>query len=124
MPVGPVNALQLDPVVVEAMKQLTAWTSRRHHRQLGDWRQRHKGLKDPSSRSGAIHVFKNLNYHGYPYDPAEIQAWATAHGWKASDAQELCTYAKGVLAGTRYHTVPDPFGQTAIDRWIQMAAKV
>jgi hypothetical protein len=106
------------------MKQLTAWTYRRHHRQLGNLRQKHKGLKDPSSRSGAIDVFKNLKYHGYAYEPDEIQAWATAHGWTASDAQELSAYAEGVLAGTRYHTVPDPFGQTAIDGWIRMAAKV
>jgi hypothetical protein len=29
----------------------------------------------------------------------------------------LGSYAAGVLVGRRYHTHPDPFGRTAIDRW-------
>jgi hypothetical protein len=110
------------------MKELTAWTYRRDLRHLVfgsppfigsflNWRQRNEGLNDPSARSAAIHLFKNLKFHGYRYDPYELRAWATAHGWKASDVLELGAYAEGVLAGTRYHTVPDPFGQRAIDGW-------
>lgn len=126
---------QLDPVVVEAMKQLTAWTYRRdlRHVVLGSppfigmfrrRRQRSKGLNDPSSRSAAIHIFKNLKYHGYRYDPPELRAWATAHGWKAADVLELGAYAEGVLAGIRYHTVPPPFGQGAIHGWREAAGEV
>jgi hypothetical protein len=58
MPAEPVSTPKLDPVVAEAMKQLTAWVYRRHQRQLGNWRMHYKRLKDPSSRSGTIHVFK------------------------------------------------------------------
>jgi hypothetical protein len=134
MPDDLVDRPQLDPVVVEAMKELTAWTYRcdLRHLVLGyppfigtprRWRQRNKGLGDPSSRSAAIHLFKNLKYHGHRYDPDGVRAWATAHGWKAPDVLELGAYAEGVLAGTRYHTVPDPFGQGAIDGWRKAASK-
>jgi hypothetical protein len=53
---------------------LTAWVYRRHQRQLGNWRRRYKGLNDPSSRAGTIHVFKNLKYHGYPFDAANSES--------------------------------------------------
>jgi hypothetical protein len=118
----PDEPAQLDPVVVEAMKELTAWTYQRYQSPLRNWRQRRKGMDDPSSRSGAIHIFKNLKYHGFLYDPEELQAWARGHGWRSPDVVELGVYAGGVLAGTRYHTVPDPFGQGAINRWKEAAA--
>ena len=134
MPDGQVDSPQLDPVVVEAMKQLTAWTYRRDLRHLvlggppfvGKLRRKEQkqGLNDPSARSAAIHIFKNLKYHGYRYDPSELQAWAMAHGWKPSDILELGTYAEGVLAGTRYHTVPPPFGQGTIFAWRRAADEV
>lgn len=135
MPEDLVGCPRLDPVVVEAMKELTAWTYRRDRRRLvlasplfsGMFRRRKqqkKGLSDPSSRSAAIHMFKNLKFHGYWYDPDDLRAWATAHGWEDSDALDLGTYAEGVLAGTRYHTVPDPFGQQAIECWRKAAGKV
>ena len=69
----PDEPAQLNPVVVEAMKELTTWTYRRHPRHLRNWRERNKGLNDPSSRSAAIHAFKNLKYHGYRYDPYELR---------------------------------------------------
>jgi len=64
-----------------------------------------------------IHTFKHLKHHGYHFVPGEIRAWATVHGWAESDAQQLGDYAEGVLAGTRYHTDPDPFGMWAIESW-------
>jgi hypothetical protein len=135
MPGDPVDFSQLDPVVVEAMKDLTTWTYHRDLRHLAfgnppfigmfrRWKQRNEGLNDPSSRSAAIHIFKNLKHHGYRYDPHELRAWATVHGWKDSDVLELGAYAEGVLAGTRYHTVPDPFGQGAINGWRDAAGHV
>jgi hypothetical protein len=76
LPDDPIDFPQLDPVVVEAMKELTAWTYRRDLRHLlfgsppfiglfRNWRQRNEGLNDPSARSAAIHLFKNLKIHGY-----------------------------------------------------------
>ena len=49
-------------------------------------------------------------------------ARALAHGWTADDAQQLGDYAEGVLAGTRYHTMPDPWGRHAINYWREEAA--
>ena len=85
---------------------------------------REKSLKDPSARAGAIHTFKHLKHHRYPIEPTKIREWALAHGWTADDAKELGDFAAGVVAGTRYHTVPDPFGQMAIDRWRAKAKKL
>jgi hypothetical protein len=62
-------------------------------------------------------MMKNLTYHGYPVEPDDLRDWAVGHGWKASDARELHSYAEGIRAGQRYHTAPDPFGHLAIDRW-------
>jgi hypothetical protein len=117
----------LDPVVAAAMVQLTDWTYHRHHaiyRRLRNVPLRIKGLRDPSSHSGAIHMLKNLKYHGYPIPPDDLRKWAMAHGWKSSDARELSVYAESIHTGQRYHTVPDPFGHRIIDRWRDAAAKV
>jgi hypothetical protein len=118
---------RLDPVVAAAMNQLTDWTYHRYHavhRRLRNVPLRFKGLRDPSSRSGAIHMLKNLEYHGYPVHPDDLRKWAIEHGWKASDARDLSAYAEGIRTGQRYHTVPDPFGHLAIDQWRDAAAKV
>ena len=83
---------RLDPVVAAAMNQLTDWTYHRYHavhRRLRNVPLRFKGLRDPSSRSGAIHMLKNLEYNGYPVHPDDLRKWAIEHGWKASDARDL-----------------------------------
>jgi len=117
----------LDPVVAAAMCQLTDWIYHRYHpvhRRLRNIPIRFRGLRDPSSRSGAIHILKNLKYHGYMLDPNQLRDWAIEHGWKASDARDLSGYAEGILSGRRYHTVANPFGYSDIDRWREAAAKV
>lgn len=98
---------------------------RQHHRYVRAWmrQERLKGLTRPSARSGTIHMFKHLKYNGCHFDPAELRAWALAHGWTADDAQQLGDYADGVLTGTRYHTNPDPWGRRAINYWREEAAK-
>jgi hypothetical protein len=80
------------------------------------------GLSNPGARARAIHAFKHLKYNGCHFDPAELGARALAHGWTADDAQQLGDYAEGVLAGTRYHTMPDPWGRHAINYWREEAA--
>ena len=106
----------LDPVVEKALEHLTAFV----FRTLPIFKRleaREMSLKEPSARAGAIHTFKHLKHHRYPIDPTKIREWALAHGWTAEDAQELEGYAAGVVAGTRYHTAPDPFGGLAIHKW-------
>ena len=140
MPKGPPH---LDPVVEEAMKQLTSLVYFRRRllpRQApailrrilspllvrrgifqvprpAPTPKRERSLRDRTSRAGAIHAFKHLKHHGYRFDPADVRAWATANGWTPEDAQQLGEYATGVLGGERYHTEPDPFGQHAIHHW-------
>ena len=109
------------------MHQLTEWTCRRYHgvhRRHRTVPLRLKGLRDPSSRSGTIHLAKNLKHHGFDLDPEQLRNRAIGHGWKASDARDLRDVAEGVRSGRRYHTVGDPFGYSAIDRWREVAAEV
>ena len=80
------------------------------------------GLSNPGARARTIHAFKHLKYNGCHFDPAELGARALAHGWTADDAQQLGDYAEGVLAGTRYHTMLDPWGRHAINYWREEAA--
>ena len=118
------SAPRLDPVVVAALNDLQEFTYRRRQLwEMGRGVKREKSLHDPSARAGAIHLFKHLKHHRYHWEPEAVQAWATASGWSAQDAQRLGEYAAGVLAGTRYHTVPDPFGEQAIDHWREEAER-
>jgi hypothetical protein len=83
-----------------------------------------RGLSNPGARAGVIHAFKHLKYNGCHFDPAELGVRALAHGWTADDAQQLGDYAEGVLAGTRYHTMPDPWGRHAINYWREEATRL
>jgi hypothetical protein len=110
-------------VVEKALENLSAFMFRRRRIYNLRLEKREKSLKDPSARAGAIHTFKHLKHHRYPIEPTKVREWALAHRWTVADAQELGDYAAGVVAGTRYHTVPDPFGRMAIDRWREQAAE-
>lgn len=113
--------LDLDPVVVEAMKDLTAWVFRPHQRQLGSWRTHPKGMINSESRSAVIHTFKHLVHANHPLEPALLRAWALENHWPPDDAEIIRDYAEGVKAGVRYHTGPDPFGPPVLDRWVAKA---
>lgn len=110
-------------VVEAAMRDLTAWVYPRRGGARHWFKKSPQGLHPPKGpvelghRAAAIHTFKHLKHHGHQFSPAEIHNWAIAHGWTDDDAQELEAYATGVLAGTRYHTSPDPFGRLRYDRW-------
>ncbi len=118
---------QLDPVVIEALRGLRSrvygrdrlwavivtWRSRRWH----PVEKRVKDLTGGYARAATIHTFKHLKHHGYRWDVDQIRGWAATHRWKPQDVDRLTEYAAGVLAGTRYHTQPDPVGRLAIERW-------
>ncbi|MGO8869953.1 MAG: hypothetical protein ACLQPH_00860 [Acidimicrobiales bacterium] len=111
-------AKSLSAAVVEAaLRELTSWVYRDPELHLRHPVGHRMDLTDPSSRSGVIHTFIYLKHHGYPFDPVELRAWADANGWASEDAQALGEYAAGVLAGSRYVTVPDPIGESAMNRW-------
>jgi hypothetical protein len=109
------------------MSQLADWTYHLYHgfrHRPHNVRLRLRGLRDPSSRSGAVHILKNLKHHGYQVDPENLRLWATEHGWRTSDAEDPKAYAQDVFSGRRYHTDPSPFRQSDIDRWREGAGKV
>jgi hypothetical protein len=114
VPTGDSDDQPLDPVVEKALEHLTAFVEFDPVRRA---EKREISLKGPSDRAGAIHIFKHLKHNGYPIEPTKIREWALAHGWKSKDVEELEGYAAGVVAGTRHHTAPDPFGGLAIHSW-------
>jgi hypothetical protein len=107
----------VEEVVELAMTDLTSFVYRRRRIYNLRIEKREKSIKDRGARAAAIHTFKHLKHGGYHFDADAIQSWALAHRWKASDAAELGEYAAGVLAGTRYHTDPDPLGPLQTRDW-------
>jgi hypothetical protein len=145
---GSVQAPQLDPVVQEALKDITSWTYPRKRlfprqaplalrRLLAPYLRKRgiyqggpapikpqRSLNDPSAKAAAIHGFKHLKHHGYAFEPDLVRSWALNHRWQPNDADQLSEYASGVLNGKRYHSGPDPMGRQAIDRWRSLAESV
>lgn len=106
----------LDPVVVEALKSITKRVYHRRGPRLEDQFRRYYSMLNSHSRDCAIAAFKHLRHGGYDFPPFLVRRWATANGWKESDAQLLDDYAAGVLAGVKYHHA-DPMGHDAINAW-------
>jgi hypothetical protein len=101
-----VRAIQfLDPVVVEALDNITSSVCRRKE-QAGLRRLKYVGMLDRHSRSCAIAAFKHLKHlkhlkhAGREFPPYLVRRWAVANGWKEDDAQLLDDYAAGVQAGS------------------------
>jgi hypothetical protein len=110
-----------DPVVLVAMRDVTAWVFSPHQRQLGNRRKPAQGMINSSSRAAVVHAFMRLTHNGRSLDPAELRAWALGNGWPPDDADLMRDYAQGVVAGLRHHTDPDPFGPLAYERWVAEA---
>ena len=108
---------ELDPVVELAMRDLTSFVYRRRRIYNLRLERREKSLKDRGARAAAIHTFKHLKHGGYNFEPDDIQSWALAHRWTSADAAELSEYAAGVIAGSRYHSDPDPLGPLRRRDW-------
>jgi hypothetical protein len=109
-----------DPVVEVALRHLTARVYSRKRIYAPD----HffcvrplQGLQNPYHRTATIHLLKHLKYNYRPLESDEIRDWAVANGWSPEDAEQLAEYAAGVSAGKHYHTLPDPWGRWAFDRW-------
>ena len=95
---------ELDPVLQAALQDLTRQVFEKQPREG-------EALGDPTSRAGAVHLFKHLKYHEYHWNVESVKEWAESHHWPARDARTLGDYAKGVQDGRRYHTQPDPWGR-------------
>jgi hypothetical protein len=77
-------------------------------------------LSHPSDKMAAGSTLKTLVSGGEQFEPAEIQAWAVANGWKQDDAKRLAEMAQALLNGRRVQAgSADP---AVLERWRQHAA--
>ena len=106
----------LDPVVVEALKEITRRVYHRRRPELWHRFRRYCSMLDIESRDSTIAAVDHLRRSGYDFSPFLVRRWAITNGWKKMDAQLLDDYAAGVLAGVRYHHT-DPVGRHAIETW-------
>ena len=112
---------QLDPVVQEALKDVSRWTYPRRRvlprqaplalrkllapylRKQGIYQggpapiKPQRSLNDPSAKAAAIHAFKHLKHHGYVFEPDLVCSWALMHRWSrmtpSSSANTLLAWA-------------------------------
>ncbi len=113
----------LDPVAVVALEQLQVHLMTLDHDGLLDTRGTQPDLLNIHARSATIWIFKHLQRLGHTFEPSLVERWALSNGWNNGNSQLLRDYATGVLAGARFHTLPDPFGLNA-SQWSARAAKV
>jgi hypothetical protein len=87
-----------NPVVAEAVDDLTGWTNH------------NSGLSDPTTRSYAILIFRELRRGREPWNPDEIRAWAVRAGWEPRHADRLRQLAADIQAGTSPRPTDRGFG--------------
>jgi hypothetical protein len=112
----------LDPVAIVALEQLQSYLMEMDHQGLAATRGTQPHLLNIHARSAAIWVFKHLLRLGHTFEPFLVKRWALSIGWNNANALLLRDYATGVMAGTRFHTGPDPFGLNAA-QWSDRIAK-
>lgn len=76
-------------------------------------------LSHPSDKTAAGSTLKTLVRGGEQFEPAEIEAWAVAHGWQQEDAKRLAEMARALQNGRRVNAgSADP---PVLERWRQQA---
>ena len=83
-PTGPV---QLEPVLLGALKSLTNAVNLS------------TGLAHPSDWDAAVLTFRRLRDSRVAFDPDQVEAWAMANGWSSSDAADLGSVARDIASG-------------------------
>lgn len=78
-------------------------------------------LDHPLDRGRAIGLFKLLRKGGEAFDPRQVAAHATRHGWSSSDAQPLQALAEAVQEGRQIRGSED-WGKGALKRLRSEAA--
>jgi hypothetical protein len=76
-------------------------------------------LSHPSDKSAAGSTLKTLVSGGEPFEPAEIQAWAVANGWRHDDAKRLAEMAKALQSGRRVQA--GSADAALLERWRERA---
>lgn len=103
----------LDSVAIVALEQLQSYLTEIDRQGLAATRGTQPELLNNHARSAAIWIFKHLLRLGHRFEPFLVERWALANGWNNANALLLRDYATSVMAGTRLHTGPDPFGLNA-----------
>lgn len=108
-----VEDLQLDPVVVAALKNLTESVNLS------------TGITHPSDRHAALDTFRILSSHRISYRPDDVRAWLVGKGgWSPRDADAVHEIAQGYLDGKRFRGGKEPFwGDGILNTWKQEATK-
>ena len=102
-----------DPVVLEAMKDLTNFINPRNN------------LVTYDDRDYAIQVLRALIGARRRVNPDELYGWALANGWTGKGAARLQVLAGEVLAGKRHriHSLSPPMGPESIKWWEENAGR-
>lgn len=100
-----------NPVVEEALKDLT------NHVNLST------GLAHPDDKRAAVWTFMLLRKAGESYDPGQIRAWATRHGWSMRHARELGEVSEKILLGRAVQAKgPSPWRTDIVQVWRSAAS--
>ena len=100
-----------NPVVEEALRSLTSSVNLA------------TGLGHPSDHDAAVWTFRALRQAGEGFDPDEIRAWASSHGWRMGDADELADFARRVNEGRQIRTGSRPWREEIVELWRQRATQ-
>jgi uncharacterized protein (DUF2267 family) len=111
-PAKPTKRLVSNPVVEEALKDLTATVNVS------------TGLSHPLDRASAIDLFRKLKAAGEHFDPEEVRAWLVAEGnWNPEDADDVANVAKGIIEGKRFKETRSRWRNDIVNIWKEEAGK-
>ncbi len=77
----------LDPVVQQAMKELTARINTV------------SGLNEPGDKAAAVGILESLRSAGESFEPESLAAWASLNGWTSKGVAQIRNIANEVLSG-------------------------
>ncbi len=101
-----------NPVVVEALKTLTASVNVS------------TGILHPSDHKLAIEIFEILREGGEDYDPLEVKAWLIREGkWKATHAQTVAELSQKILDGKKMRKGERVLRRDILTGWREEARK-
>lgn len=72
-----------------------------------------------TGRAACVAMFKHLKYTGVEWDTATLCNWAAGRGWVDKDIFLLRELGNGIKSGMRFHTVPLPWSQYAMNSWLR-----
>lgn len=103
----PTKRLRLNPVVIEALKDLTSG---------------HPSLGHPSDKAAAIDLFQRLEAASEVFDPKEVRAWLVSEGyWRPEHADKVMKIAEAVLEGKRLRGGRQVWRDDIVEQWRERA---